>query len=183
VQRIHREIDRMTHIVEALLELSRLESGHAVLDMETVDVAALAKEVVGGFQTQAQTKGVTLEATVPGESLLARGVQEMLRQVLANLLDNALKFTPSGGRVKVSTRAVGSAIEVSVKDTGIGIPAEHLPHVFERFYKVERSRHDVGTGLGLAIVKHIVQAHGGQVNVESREGEGSTFTFTVPFTR
>ena len=97
-----------------------------------------------------------------------------------NLVENAVKFMPDGGRVCVGAVEEGRLVEVSVEDTGVGIPEEHLPHVFERFYKVDRSRGGEGTGLGLAIVKHIVQLHGGEVRAESREGSGSKFYFTLP---
>lgn len=104
-----------------------------------------------------------------------------MRQVVRNLLDNALKFTQEDGRIDVSASTDnGRIVEVRVSDNGIGIPPESLPHIFERFYKVERSRRDAGSGLGLAIVKNIVQAFGGQVQAESKEGEGSTLSFTVP---
>ena len=108
------------------------------------------------------------------------GNPEKLRQVLVNLVDNAVKFTPQGGRILLSTSNGASWVEIKVADTGAGIARDHQPHIFERFYKVARSRRDGGTGLGLAIVKHIVHAHGGEVWVESEEGQGSTFGFTVP---
>ena len=103
-----------------------------------------------------------------------------MRQVVRNLLDNALKFTSENGRIDIAAEVNRDAVEVRVTDNGLGIPPESLPHIFERFYKVERSRRDEGSGLGLAIVKNIVQAYGGEVNVESSEGEGSTFAFTLP---
>lgn len=103
-----------------------------------------------------------------------------MRQVVRNLLDNALKFTPADGKISVSATVNHDVVEVRVSDSGVGIPAESLPHIFERFYKVERSRREEGSGLGLAIVKNIVEAHGGEVSVESKEGEGSAFSFTVP---
>ena len=180
VQRIHQEVDRMTQMVEDLLELSRLESGHTDVDMGVVELPGLIDGVIESFLLQAQAKGVTIESAKPDGTLRARGEEEKLRQVLANLVGNALKFTPSGGMVNITAKSSGADVQVSVADTGVGIPEEHLPHVFERFYKADRSRHDSGTGLGLAIVKHIVQAHGGEVRVESEEGEGSTLTFTVP---
>ena len=174
VRRIHGEADRMSALVEELLELSRLESGQAALQMETVDLAALASSEIEACQLRAEAAGVALAARLPDAPALVRGEREKLRQVLVNLLDNALKFTPSGGVVTVSVHAAAGGVEVSVQDTGAGIPAEHLPHVFERFYKVDRARRDGGTGLGLAIVRHIVEAHGGTARVESREGEGTT---------
>jgi two-component system phosphate regulon sensor histidine kinase PhoR len=108
------------------------------------------------------------------------GNEEKITQILVNLLENAAKFTPSNRNVIINARKKGVFLEISVRDTGIGIASEHLPHLFERFYKVDRSRRAEGTGLGLAIVKHIVQAHGGESYVDSIEGEGSTFYFTLP---
>ena len=174
VRRIHGEADRMSALVDELLELSRLESGQAALQMETVDAAALVGSEVEAFQLRAEAAGVGLSARLPDAPSLVRGEREKLRQVLVNLLDNALKFTPSGGAVTVTVHSAAGGVEVSVRDTGAGIPAEHVPHVFERFYKVDRARRDGGTGLGLAIVRHIVEAHGGTARVESREGEGTT---------
>ena len=174
VRRIHGEADRMSALVEELLELSRLESGRTTLAMDTVDLAALARDEIEAFQLRAEAVGAALEARLPDAPALVRGERDRLRQVLVNLLDNALKFTPSGGAVTLAVRTAAGGVEVSVQDTGAGIPAEHLPHVFERFYKVDRARRDGGTGLGLAIVRHIVEAHGGTARVESREGEGTT---------
>ena len=108
------------------------------------------------------------------------GDEEKLGQVLVNLVDNALKFTPEGGSVTLSVSARETAVELQVRDTGLGIGRDELPHIFERFYKVDRSRRDGGTGLGLAIVKHIVQLHGGEVKAESEQGMGSTFSFALP---
>jgi len=180
IGRIHREIDRLNGLVGDLLELSRLESGQATLRLSPLDLGPLVEEVKGQFQARAEAKGTALEAALPEGLPQVVGEPDRLRQVLVNLLDNALKFTADGGRVKISASDKGKAVEVSVSDTGIGIPAEHLPHIFERFYKVDRSRRDQGVGLGLAIAKHIVQAYGGEVRVESLEGQGSTFSFTVP---
>ena len=174
VRRIHGEADRMSALVDDLLELSRLESGQAPLEIETVDLAALARGEIESFQLRAEAAGAALEARLPDAPALVRGERDKLRQVLVNLLDNALKFTPSGGAVTVAVHTGAGGVEVSVRDTGAGIAAEHLPHVFERFYKADRARRDGGTGLGLAIVRHIVEAHGGTARVESREGEGTT---------
>lgn len=180
LQRINREVDRMTSMVNDLLELARLESGQVRLRLEPVDVGPLVNEAMEQMSGPARAKGVALLQDLPQDLPPVQAEPEKLRQVLVNLLDNALKFTPEGGRVTVSARARQDAVEVRVTDTGMGIAAEHIPHVFERFYKVDRSRRDGGHGLGLAIVKHTVQLHGGQVWVESREGSGSTFAFTVP---
>ncbi|MBI2866041.1 MAG: HAMP domain-containing protein [Chloroflexi bacterium] len=180
VRRIHGEIDRMSAMVAELLELARLESGPPALHPAPLQLDLLVREVKGQFEAQAQAKGIVMEATIPDTLPRVWGAPEKLRAVLGNLLDNGLKFTPAGGKVTIAARVEGRYVAVSVSDTGIGIAPEHLPHIFERFYKVDHSRRDEGTGLGLAIVKHIVQAHGGEVRVESREGMGSTFTFTLP---
>ncbi|MBI4299665.1 MAG: PAS domain-containing protein [Chloroflexi bacterium] len=178
--RIHRDVDRMNAMVEDMLEISRLESGQEVVHPIPMDLRPLVEEVEAQFEARAAAKGVALDARLPDDLPPVLGEQEKLRQVLVNLLDNAFKATPENGAVTISASAGEGAVEVKVSDTGVGIAPEHLPHIFERFYKVDRSRRDGGTGLGLAIVKHIVEAHGGGVRVESREGEGSTFSFTLP---
>jgi signal transduction histidine kinase len=121
-----------------------------------------------------------LETDLPPHLPQVRGDREKLQQVLINLVENALKFTPPAGRITLSAQAQNGMVEVRVTDTGAGIPQEHLPYIFERFYKVDRARRDGGTGLGLAIVKQIVEAHRGETRVESQEGAGSAFAFTVP---
>ena len=180
VRRIHGEIDRMSGMVEDLLDLARLESEQEALRLNPVDLKPLLEEIKASFQEQADANEIGVDVTVPDVLPGVLGDEDRLRQVLANLLDNALKFTQKQGRVMLSANVEGQMVKVSVRDSGIGIPEEHLPHIFERFYKVDRSRRDHGSGLGLSIVKYIVQAHGGEVGVESREGEGSTFSFTVP---
>ncbi len=178
--RIHQQVDWMTGLVNDLLELARLESGQIVLRLGVMDLAPIVEEALSVLRPKAETKGVALEARLPRGLPQVTADPDRLRQVLLNLLDNAVKFTPGQGRVTVAAQPEGAVLKVSVQDTGVGIAPEHLPHIFERFYKVDRARRDGGTGLGLAIVKHIVQAHGGAVAVESREGEGSTFSFTLP---
>jgi two-component system phosphate regulon sensor histidine kinase PhoR len=180
VQRIHREVDRMSALTDDILQLFRLESGQAQMEMAPVDVRSLVQDVLTQFNPRASGKGVALNVDFPETLPDVKGDEQRILQVLVNLVDNALKFTEKGGRVTISAGVSGDRMVVSVSDTGVGIPREHLPHIFERFYKVERSRRDSGTGLGLAIVKHIVQAHGGEVGVESQEGAGSMFTFTLP---
>jgi signal transduction histidine kinase len=121
-----------------------------------------------------------VETDLPPGLPQVSGDREKLQQVLINLVENALKFTPIAGSITLSAQLQNGMIEVRVKDTGAGIPQEHLTHIFERFYKVDRARRDGGTGLGLAIVKQIVEAHRGEAWVESQEGVGSTFIFTIP---
>ncbi len=180
VRRINGEVDRMSRMVEDLLDLARLDSRQGLLSLHTVDLRLLMDEVKGSFQERADHKNVRIEVITPERLPRAVGDEERLRQVLTNLLDNALKFTPGSGWVTLSAYPEEEMIRVGVRDSGVGIPEGHLPHIFERFYKVDRSRQGGGTGLGLAIVKHIVQAHGSEITVHSREGEGSAFTFTLP---
>lgn len=177
LDRINRDVDRMNDMVEDLLELSRLESGREQISLAPLDLSALVAEVVAEYADRA--RGVDVRAQLPAAAALALGESAKLRQALVNLLENALKNTPSGS-VTVSVDYGDSHCCVRVSDSGVGIPREHLPHVFERFYKVDRARRDGGSGLGLAIVRHIIQMHGGEVSVESEEGAGSVFTFSVP---
>ena len=177
MERIQKDVARMDSLVDDLLALSRLESGQTPVNLGPLDLRALADDLVDSYSTH--SNGVLIEQTMPVDLPLVTGDEGMVRQVLVNLLENALKFTNEGGTIGICAAAGHEFVEISVKDSGAGIPPEHLPHVFERFYKVDRSRRDGGTGLGLAIAKHIVQAHGGDVSVESREGSGSTFTFTL----
>lgn len=178
--RIRREVDRMNALVEDLLELARIESGREPEPHVAVQLEPLMQEAIGRHRAAAEQKGVRLEQEATGHLPAVRANEGRIGQVLVNLLDNAIKWTDRGGSIRLSAEAEASAVRVMVRDSGVGISAEDLPHVFERFYKADRSRRDGGTGLGLAIVKHIVQLYGGEVSADSRPGEGSTFTFTVP---
>ena len=180
IGRIHDEANRMGAIVEELLELSRIESGQAALRLAPLDLAAMAADITRELKLRAAKSGVDLDASPAHGLPQALADETTIRRALINLVDNAIKFTPSGGRVHMSITAQEETLTVAVADTGEGIPQEHLPHIFERFYKVDRSRRDKGTGLGLAIVKHTVEAHGGCVRVKSEEGEGSVFSVSMP---
>ena len=180
LRRVHRDVNRMTTMVNDLLQLSQLESGQAGLRPTAIDATGVLEEAASQFRLQATAMDVSLESDFPPALPIVRAEEEKLLQVLVNLLENSLRFTPPGGTITLWARDGGSHVEIGVSDTGAGIPREHLPHVFERFYKVDRARGDTGAGLGLAIVKHIVHAYGGEVGVSSEEGAGSTFTFTVP---
>ena len=180
VSRIEQDVRRMDTLVSELLELSRLESGQVALDVRPLSLEPIAADTVASFHDRSSGGGVEVSVEIPADLPLVLGESEKVRQVLSNLMDNALKFTPPGGRITVSALPDHRNVIARVSNTGDGIAPEHLPHLFERFYKVDRSRRDLGTGLGLAIVKHIVLAHGGDVDVESSLGEGATFTFTLP---
>lgn len=182
-RRIRVETDRMTTLVNDLLELTRLQSGQEDMEAQPVDIAAVIQEEGRRYADIARSLGIEARVSLPDALPKVAAQEDRMRQVVRNLLDNALKFTQEDGRIDVSASTDdGRIVEVRVSDNGIGIPPESLPHIFERFYKVERSRRDTGSGLGLAIVKNIVQAFGGQVQAESKEGEGSTLSFTVPTT-
>lgn len=176
---IVQEADRLARITDDLLILSQAEGGQ--IRRAPVDMGEAVQEVAQRFQPQANRRSITLLVEIPPlPPVLAD--RDQIVQVLTNLIDNALKYTPKGGSVWVEAQARDDEVEVRVRDTGIGIPEAHLPRIFERFYRVDkaRSRELGGTGLGLSIVKHIVEAHGGRVGVESEVGKGSTFFFTLP---
>ena len=179
LSRIHDDIRRMTTMVDELLELSSLESGQMPIHLAPVELPRVANKVTERFETNAASRGVKLISLIPDDLPYLMADAGKLDQILTNLVENALKFTPEGGRVTLSARTVESGIEVQVADTGVGVAREHLPHIFERFYKVDRARRNVGTGLGLAITRRLVQAHGGNIKVSSIEGEGSVFTFSL----
>ncbi|HEY4684511.1 MAG TPA: ATP-binding protein [Dehalococcoidia bacterium] len=177
------EVDRLIQLVEELLELSRIESGEVPLVVAPADVAALLSDVAEHLRPQAERKGVSLSLRV-GEDVGSADLDaRRLERALSNLVHNAIKFTPEGGAVTVSAERAGDRLVVKVSDTGIGVAAEDLPRIFERFYKVDHSRASGGSGIGLAVVKHTVEAHGGSVKAESELGRGSTFSFSLPVAR
>lgn len=173
--------DRLAAILDDMLTLARVERGAQLLQPSNVNVRTALDDAANMVRPRAMQKSVpvTVEAD-EGDAVYAD--EPSLRTLLLNLLDNAVKYTPAGGSVTAHGRAVGGGYELSVTDTGVGIPEEHLERIFERFYRVDRARDRAtgGTGLGLSIVKHIAEAHGGSVHVRSREGEGSTFTAFLP---
>ncbi len=176
---IETEVDRLGQLVAELLELSRIESGEAPMHVAPLDLRAVAEASVQRFAVQAERAGIELRLEVPEQPVEAEADGERLGRALDNLVHNAIKFTPRGGWIVVEAGGDG-APRLAVSDNGRGIAPEDLPRIFERFYKADRSRQTAGTGLGLAIVKHIVQAHGGQVEVESRPGKGARFVMTLP---
>jgi two-component system phosphate regulon sensor histidine kinase PhoR len=166
---------RMQRLVDDLLDLSRIESGRWQPEIEGIDIASSAREAWAGLGDRAATRGVDFVIDVPAEASMVEADPDAVRQVLTNLLDNSLRYTPKGGRITFSTRADDDGVLLTVSDTGPGISSEHLPRIFERFYRADqsRSREEGGTGLGLAIVKHLVEAHGGRVWAESERGQGT----------
>jgi len=182
IEVIHSHAERLANLISDLLTLSRIESGAIPLEPEPVAILSAVNRVIHLLEQKALAKEVTFNrtdslATIP--DILAD--PDKLEQILINLLDNAIKFTPAGGRITVEASDLGDQVRVDVKDSGVGIPPKDLTRIFERFYRVDtaRSRELGGTGLGLSIVKHIVQAHGGSIAVESSPGKGSTFSFTM----
>jgi signal transduction histidine kinase len=174
--------ERLSRLVDQLLDLSRLESGELTLRREGVPLGPLVAEVLSEVEVVRSGREVRVEDQVSDDIPLVFADRERLHQVLFNLLDNAVRLTPPGGEVVVSAHRVDGRCEVSVADTGPGIPAEHLPRLFERFYRVDpaRARDDGGTGIGLAIARSVVEAHGGRIRAESEVGRGSVFTFDLP---
>jgi two-component system phosphate regulon sensor histidine kinase PhoR len=182
LQMIEKHTDRLTFLIEDLLTISRLESGQIVMNLHRVDLQEETQRVIDDLRSRADDKKAVLENQVPS-GLAARADADRLQQVLTNLVENAIKYGRAGGRVVIGgTAKAENRIEMWVRDDGPGIPAEARERVFERFYRVDRarSRDTGGTGLGLSIVKHIVQAHGGEVWLESELGTGTIFHFTLP---
>jgi len=179
LSRIEVEVDAMTQMVQELLELSRIESGQVPLRLKPVDVAEVIALPVERLRPQAERAGLRLSLRLPSEEVRVLADQERIQQAVTNLVHNAIKFTPPGGEITIAASRAGSEVVVAVQDTGVGISADDLPRIFERFYKADRARSGGGTGLGLAIAKHIVQSHGGRIWAESVEGQGSTFFFSL----
>ncbi len=188
-QQVHQEVDRLQRLVADLQDLSRVESGAVPLSLQPIPVDRLIKTVTGRLSRLFEDKDVQLQIHLPDHLPPLLGDEDRLTQVLVNIVGNALKYTPEGGLVEVScepgspARRQDRMATFAVKDSGIGISAEHLPHIFTRFYRVDKSRARAsgGSGIGLTIAKSIVEAHGGKIWVESEgEGKGSTFFFTLP---
>ncbi len=180
VDQILREVDRMTRLVNDLLDLSALEAGVVRLRWEELDAGRLLQTVAARYEPAASRKGVSLLVR-PGEAVV-RGDRDRLEQALGNFVDNAVKYTPPGGRVELAVELHGEEVHLVVDDTGPGIPPEHLPRVFERFYRADpsRSRAEGGTGLGLAIAKHVALAHGGRVEASNRPTGGARLSLVLP---
>jgi two-component system phosphate regulon sensor histidine kinase PhoR len=180
---VFRHTERLGRLLDDLTDLSNIELGRVSLRVAPVDFSEIADSVIDIIRPKAQAGGVALDARLPGALPPVEADHDRLAQILINVVDNAVKYTPPGGRVTLSAEAgPAGQVEVRITDTGIGIPATDLPRITERFYRVDkaRSRELGGTGLGLAIVKHLVAAHGGELRIDSRPGEGTTVAFTLP---
>jgi two-component system, OmpR family, phosphate regulon sensor histidine kinase PhoR len=184
LNRIEEQADRLNQLILDLLSLARLESGHEVFQHGPLAVSAVVETCLETHRGRAEAKGLDLRLDLGpvDESTLIVADEEAIHQILDNLIDNAIKYTPEGGWIRVACTLADRAVELEVADSGIGIPRDDLPRVFERFYRVDkaRSREMGGTGLGLSIVKHLIQSIGGQIAVDSRVGEGTTFTVQLP---
>jgi two-component system phosphate regulon sensor histidine kinase PhoR len=182
VHRIGVETDQLVQMVNELLELSRIESGQLPFRREPVQIAEVVESAVTRLWVVAEDRGITVSTEVSNSLPPALADRDQAVQVLLNLLFNAIKFTPAGGTVRIKADYHDRFVEVAVADTGVGIHHDDLSRIFERFYKSDKSRvrSRGGTGLGLPIARHIVEAHGGSIWAESKEGQGSTFTFTLP---
>jgi two-component system phosphate regulon sensor histidine kinase PhoR len=182
VEIIRDHATRLARLTEDLLKLSRIEAGKLDLEFRPVSVYQLVQSCVETARFKAARKELTLEIRIPEGLPSVQGDSNGLQEVLQNLLDNAVQYTPAGGRLEVSASNQGGTVRLTVSDTGIGIPQAEQERIFERFYRVDaaRSREAGGTGLGLSIARHIVEAHDGLLWVESAVGEGSHFHFNIP---
>ena len=176
VETIERNARAQTRIIEDLLEMSRIISGKTRLDVQPTDLSAVIDAAVESLLPAAEARQIRIAKLVdPIDPIM--GDPARLQQVLWNLIGNAIKYTPNGGVITVSLEELAGSINIKIKDTGYGIPADALPHIFDRYYKSADSR---GMGLGLSIAKYIVEAHGGEIRAESEAGKGTTISFTLP---
>jgi signal transduction histidine kinase len=177
------QVDRLTRLVHRLLDISRFEAGGGRLELRRINVRDFLEELTSGFRVLAFQNGIDFHVDVAGDTPVnIEGDADRLNEVLGNLLSNAFKFTERGGRITLSACRDGTGVEVEVADTGVGIPPDKLPKIFEKFYQVENPAQprSAGSGLGLAIAREIVEAHGGTIGAESAVGEGTRFRVTLP---
>ncbi len=182
ISSLYEEATLLTRLVDDLQELALADASELKLIKQPQAIPAIIEQAIISFQSRAEDKGLSLRTDIPDGLPLVDIDSQRIGQVLHNLIANAVTYTPQGGAVTVSTKKTGNYIEISVTDTGEGIPAEELPNIFERFYRVDRSRsrRTGGSGLGLTIAKRLVEAHGGKITAVSEPGKGSSFTFTIP---
>jgi two-component system phosphate regulon sensor histidine kinase PhoR len=182
LQKAARSLDRLISIVDDLESISKLEAGKMIIEQRTFDICDLAKEVIELLELQAKEKGMKLSVNENSDkTFYVYADKERIRQVLVNLLMNSIKYGKNDGHTEINFIDNAEIVITEINDNGIGISKEHLPRLFERFYRVDksRSRDEGGTGLGLAIVKHIIEAHNQKINVKSDIGLGTTFSFTL----
>lgn len=183
-QQIHAEADRLSRLVDDLQELSRVEARAYPMDFREVDLSALVATTIKRLTPTARAKRITLTFRGPRDDVRFLADEDRLGQVLTNLVANGIQYSPEGGAVTISAEQKNSELQITVTDTGVGIPPEHLTHIFDRFYRVDKSRSRAaggGSGIGLTIARHLVEAHGGKIWAESEgEGKGSRFVFTIP---
>jgi signal transduction histidine kinase len=179
---IYQESNRMANLIDDLLDLSKIESGKIKMNFSALEIKPIIERCLAVLEKPIKEKNLSVSFNIPKSLSKVMADEIRLTQVLLNLLDNAVKYTNEGGKITIDVFEKDDFVQVDITDTGIGIPEEDLPRIFERFYRVDkaRSRQLGGTGLGLSIVKHIVLAHGGKVWVKSKLGIGSTFSFTIP---
>jgi len=170
----------LTQMVSEITELSRIESGKAELKKEPININVLIQEVVAQMNPLADSVPVIITTSLNPSLPIVKVDKDRIRQTLINLVHNAIKFNHAGGKIVISTNYDTMSLFVNVADTGTGISKEDLPHIFERFYKADKSRAKGSSGLGLAIAKHTIQAHGGNISVKSEQGKGSVFSFNLP---
>ena len=180
LSRISTEVDALTQMAQELLDLSRIESGQVELILAPLAPKSLVISAADRMRMQAERAGLKLSIKCEDELPNIRADKSRLEQVLVNLIHNAVKFTKPGGEISIETESAVGGVRFAVRDSGAGIPAESLSRIFERFYRVDKSRTGSGTGLGLSISKHIIEAHGGKIWAESNEGRGSSFYFVIP---
>ena len=178
--RISTEVDALTQMAQELLDLSRIESGQVELILAPLAPKSLVTSAADRMRMQAERAGLKLSIKCEDGLPNIRADKSRLEQVLVNLIHNAVKFTKPGGDISLETESTVGGIRFAVRDSGVGIPTESLTRIFERFYRVDKSRTGSGTGLGLSISKHIIEAHGGKIWAESNEGRGSVFYFVIP---
>ncbi|MGB7340624.1 MAG: HAMP domain-containing sensor histidine kinase [Phototrophicaceae bacterium] len=179
--RAQTNMDRMNNIINTLLEYARMEANDAPLKLVVCDLLEITDEVMASLESTAQERQITFNIDIQPAAQFVQADDYFLNSVMLNLMSNAIKYNKVGGKVFISSKDAGEFIEISIRDTGLGIPADAIDHVFERFYRVEKRAHQSinGTGIGLAMVQSIITKHGGEISVESIEDEGSTFTFTL----
>jgi len=176
-----KSLDHLDDLVQDILKLSQIETGEIKMKLEPTDLYQLSLEVTEKFRSGAEKKNISLKVRAPKGPVVAEADRKWIAQVITNLVSNAINYSPEGGSVEVRLRSSRKSVTLFVSDTGEGIPAKHLSRIFERFYRVDKSRSKElgGTGLGLAIVKHILESHGTRAEVKSEVGKGSTFSFSL----